>query len=202
MNYQYDPKFSNYDAILFDMDGTIFNTEPLHAKALKILLKEFNITKSYDELYNRFCGLSDNEVFHSLELNKLLTLDQFLTKKNSILINIINNLENKEFEKIIATGLIPLLQKITEKNIKTAVVSASEPTIVHHLLEKAKITHYFENIITSADTTNQKPDPMPYLFALKKLNVTAKKTLVFEDSNHGVTSATIAGTNVTRVNFF
>lgn len=185
----YIPKGITTTALLFDLDGTLVDTEKFNGNVFKKILKSY--------------GLKTNKEFkgHSLEdYISMITSDrklqkkiakEFIAKYGMTLKNIQIEINN-ELLRYLKLGLSPLVALVTANNKK----------LTEQILKKTGLAKYFEMIITCEDVKNQKPNPDPYIKALKELNVAPENCIVFEDSEIGITSAKTAGIkNIRKVSY-
>lgn len=175
-------------AILFDFDGVVIDSEPLHAKAKKLVLEKFYITYP-STIFDDFKGRTD-KVFFDYVSQKL---DQ---GKNSS--DFFQNTKKLLFEEIIGElklvdGFLPFLGKVKERGIRTALVSSTSLYSLALVDSIYNISRLFDLVITEMDTEFHKPDPAPYLTALQKLPSTTIDSIVIEDSPNGIISAKKAG---------
>lgn len=175
-------------AILFDFDGVVIDSEPLHAKAKKIVLEKFNI--SYPAtIFDDYKGRTD-KVFFDYVSNKLdnnrRSSDFLQNIKKSVFEGIINELE-------LIDGFLIFLQKVQEKGIRTALVSSTSLYSLALVDSLFHISEMFDLVITEMDTDFHKPYPDPYLKALEKLPADIQNSIVIEDSPNGIISAKKAG---------
>jgi len=176
------------DAIIFDFDGVIFNTEPLWFKAAIKTLKKLNLPINKKITYKRTIGVHSDIVFETL-INK---------KLNFSTLNKINKVFKKELHKIFNKKLKPfsyLKNFIKNNKAELLIVSNSEYTFIEKLLKKADLKKYFKtkNIISCSLKIKPKPEPDGYNLAIKKLNLKKSNILVIEDSENGITAAKKAG---------
>jgi HAD superfamily hydrolase (TIGR01509 family) len=196
-----DIVFKNTKALIFDMDGTLLNTELVHAEALSKLLSDSN--HNSERLLNDFCGVAEPEVYRILKDRKVIStgnFDDFIEQKNL------------EFEKILQDGelmkklLLPELKSLIEEarslGLKIALVTASESNTTELFLSKLKIKNLFDLVITRNDTEKTKPDPMPYTHSFKKLKVKEDEVLIFEDSTTGIASARASKAKFFKVTWY
>ena len=178
------------DAVLFDMDGTIVNTEPLHAKAASMVLNSIGIKIDLEASLDKFYGMTDTAVLKMMcpELSDE-EVDINIAKKNIELIKIFASLKREEKTPFITPGLFDFLKYLKSKNKKIAVISASEDIIVEKTLECFEINPYIDLQMGRQQTKLTKPHPEPYLEGMRRLDVFSNKTLIFEDSPTGLQSA-------------
>ena len=152
------------NAILFDFDGVVIDSEPVHAKAKKLTFEKFNI--GYPEtIFDDYKGKPDNVFFDyvagSLDKNKHSS-EMLHTYKKRVFETII-----KEIKLI--DGFILFLNTVKSKGIKTALVSSTSLYSLGLVDEIYHISGMFDLVITEVDTALHKPHPDPYLKALEKL---------------------------------
>lgn len=172
--------------ILFDLDGTLTDTEFLHNEADAFILKKLGIdfheelnkkTFSLDET----TGLKQMEVFDFyIKLFKLKVSSNFLLKEK---VEYFKKSKIKTFE-----GIKQILKKLKKEQDALAIVTSGHPKIVEIILEKTKIKSYFDLIITSEDVREGKPSPIPFETAMKKLKAKREECIVVEDSSNGIIS--------------
>jgi beta-phosphoglucomutase len=176
--------------ILFDLDGTLTDSEYLHNMADAFILKKFNVDFK-KELENKTftldetTGLKQMKVFDFyIKLFNLKTSSDFLLEEKI-----------KYFKKIkikLYRGMDKTLKKL-KKEHKLAIVTSGHPEVVEIILEKTKIKPYFDVIITSEDVSEGKPSPIPFESAMKKFKAKRDECIVIEDSVNGIISGKKAG---------
>lgn len=190
---------SHHGAILFDLDGTLMNTEPLHAKALSTYFHRDDLEK----LLERFIGVADTDVFYKLQgeglLPATLSLHQFLKEKNETMARLISELPDDEFDRYLTPSLLSFLSHPKIKKMQKAVVSASESLVVERLLQKKDLHKNFVATFYRGLTFKSKPSASPYLMAMRELLLSTKETLIFEDSPTGTRAALESGAFVVRI---
>lgn len=169
------------EAVIFDMDGLMFDTEVLYYEANKTIAKRINLTYTW-EFHEKYIGISDAE-FHKA------IYSTFETEAAETLINesgqaLLEHVEVNGLRK--KKGLIELLDYLESNSIKKIVASSSIKSLVSLFLEKEKLTHYFDAIIGGDEVSRAKPSPEIYEKAWVKANVAKEKTLVLEDSINGI----------------
>lgn len=183
---------NKYDAILFDMDGTVLQSENLFSKAELMLLKHYGVEASMKDL-EEFRGMAPEEFYRNFKIKFNITEKTKILKKQLIiyLYKIFeDNLRYVDgFEDFYNTHVL-------DQMIGTALVTNTSRNIVDKVIEITNINNYFKTIITSSDVLNQKPHPDPYLKAMEILGVKASKTLLIEDSSIGIQSALNTGADV------
>jgi beta-phosphoglucomutase len=193
----------NKSAILFDMDGTLVNTEPLHAKASVKVLAELGVKVDLMACIDQFYGMTDHVVLKTVcpHLSDD-EIDSAITEKNRHLVTLFKQLSHSEKQPYITPGLFDFLNYLKLEKKKCAVVSASEDIIVLETLACFGIDVYMDIQMGRNQTPLTKPHPDPYIEGMKRLNVNAAETVIFEDSPTGLKSAAGSLASVIRITAF
>ena len=191
--------------ILFDMDGTLLNTEPIHAIALRetlVTLSGNNDLMSADELNEKYKGLHDPLVFAQCINEKIFTneisLIEFLGTKSKCVIQETRS----QLDSIFSDKLKALINDIYKHDIKLGLVTNSESDVTLDVLQRLGIIEMFNPIICRGDCEFSKPDPQPYQKAMELLELDPSSVVVFEDSTPGIASALAAKTNVHQAKWY
>lgn len=179
------------ETIFFDLDGVIVDSEPIHAKAKKMILDAYSI-KYADTIFSDFIGQPDEvffkHVYENLD-NRQNPYKQLLQEKNNQFYDLIPEMKLIE-------GFTSFINDVKKRNIKTALVSSTS-TFTFGLIDKHfRLSNLFDLLITEKDTERHKPFPDPYIKALQLLSASVGSTVVIEDSPNGIKSAKEAGCNV------
>lgn len=175
-------------AAIFDMDGVITNTMPDHYMAWKKIFDAEGIPISRYEIYRREGqpGINTvNEIFASEKRS--------ISRKEAA--SILKRKENL-FKKIVKirfiNGARSFIKSLHNNNCILALVTGTARHELHKILPKS-IYDLFSVVITGSDVKKGKPDPEPYLLALKKLNLKPSEAVVIENAPFGISSAKAAG---------
>jgi beta-phosphoglucomutase len=180
-----------FDSILFDFDGVLADTEPIHYECWLEILEPFGIELSWD-YYQRECiGISDRLMVERISTPESFDLiwPQYARKQELFR------------DKLAITS--PFLQETAAlvadlaPDYKLAVVSSSGRTEVEPPMVRAGLRKHFQAMVCGREAGNLKPSPDPYLRAAELLG--AKRPLVVEDSEAGFASGRAAGFEVLRV---
>ncbi|WP_058477984.1 HAD family hydrolase [Legionella steigerwaltii] len=188
------------DAIIFDFDGVILDSEPIHYEAYCLVLKPLGIAISYAEYMEKYLGLSDKDAFPKLLHHKGLSyseaeVQRLMQQKTAIYTNIISTSDSLP----LIVDFDQFLFKIAPKVKKIAICSGSsrgEITTVLSKVRQGKLHAYFDTIVTAEDVQVGKPSPEGYLLTAKRLDVAPERCLVIEDTPYGVKAAKAAGMQV------
>lgn len=177
-------------AIIFDMDGVLVDSEPLHVTFEKqqFALNNLNIS---DEEHHRYMGVASDVMWQDISATHTLTkpVDEIIHESRELCIRYFSALP----EIPVMPGLIDLLEELSLNNIPMAVASSSLPEVIDLILEKTGLKKYFRVIVSSQEAGKSKPEPDVFLLAAKKLEISPKDCLVIEDSANGINAAHAAG---------
>ncbi len=181
------------EAIIFDMDGVLFDSGYGHELAFNAVLETFNIT---DFKYQDYKGISTESVFRMIfTKNDIqvtdLQLISLVERKRSI-----SDKLNCEYRPM--PNAISILKSIAKQNIKLGLVTSGSMNSMNGFLMSNDITNLFDTLICIENVSRSKPDPEPYIRAISNLSVVASSVLVVEDSDAGVKSALAAGAKVIK----
>lgn len=174
-------------AILFDLDGTLVNTDPLHYQTWLEVLREYQIEIDREFYKSRISG----------RLNPLIVQD-LLPELSFEAGKQLADYKEAKFREIGLSltplaGLLDLLTWIDNHKLKKALVTNAPRENVNFLLDVLKLASYFDEVILAEETSAGKPDPAPYKLALNQLDISAKEAIAFEDSVSGIQSSVRAG---------
>ena len=191
-------------AIIFDFDGVIADTEPLHFQGLRRTLAEIGITLTEPDYYEHYLGFDDRGcIVEALRVNRIPTTEPT-----------VQDLMRKKAEAYLASirdhlVIFPGVREFVEAAASAypiAIASGALRPEIELILEQAGIRKAFLHITSAEDVTRSKPDPEPFLHALAGLNnqqidspLTPDACLVIEDSLPGIRAAKAAGMKVLAV---
>jgi len=183
-----------YDAVLFDFDGVLADTEPLHCAAWQRALEPLGITFDWDFYRSEAIGISDADLLALLARRSrppmpAEALWQCYPRKRDIFLKL------ALADPPIPPAVRNLIQELNHH--KLAVVTSTSRSEVEPVLAAAGLWPYFQVIITAEDVAAHKPDPEPYLTAARRLG--CKRGLAVEDSQAGAAAARAAGLDVLQV---
>ena len=174
-------------AFLFDLDGTLADTDPLHFEAYRDVFKDLGVTIDRGIYTKRMSGrhnpdlLADFFPEHSAQRNERIA-----------------DAKEARFRELATTfaplpGAAEFLERAAESGARLALVTNAPRPNAEHMLRLLGFDTRFETVVVAGELARPKPDPLPYLHALQHLNVVAENAVAFEDSLSGVRSAVAAG---------
>lgn len=180
-------------ALVFDYDGVIADTEPLHWKSWAALLARYGIQLGWEEYCRIGQGVSDAELFRYFGTQmRHQDADEFSSQ----------NPERKQMvrewslaESPIPTETVELVRTLDDYRV--GLVTSSERTEVEPVLRAAQIYSRFDAMVFGGEPAEPKPSPAPYLLIAERLGV--KTGIAFEDSEPGLASARAAGFRAVKI---
>jgi len=193
-------------AIIFDFDGVIVDSEPLHYQAFVLVGKSLNFEMTWEQYLNQYIGFDDRDAFRYMlaqaieggytpdieNVNK--TIDELIEKKRLA------------FEAIAETGTaailgaVELIEEAADAGLPIAIASGAVHADIEQMLRLLDIRDQFDIIVAADDVEHSKPDPTTYAMAFEKLAakypdaaLTPDTTLAIEDTGAGLQSAIGAG---------
>lgn len=172
-------------AVLFDMDGVIFDTEREYLKEWEVIFKKYGY-KMKKEIYISVMGRGRKKVkeIFKEKFGEDLPIDKMYIEKDKMLKEAVEN--NKVPLK---EGALELLEFLKENGYKIALATSAKRERVKIQVSHAKIENIFDAIVCSEDITNSKPDPEIFLKAAEKVCVNPENCIVIEDSEAGIKAA-------------
>ncbi|WOH09269.1 hypothetical protein DCAR_0728725 [Daucus carota subsp. sativus] len=186
------------EAILFDIDGTLCDSDPIHYHAFVEMLQEvgFNggVPISEEFFVENISGKHNEELSHLLlpdwEFGKAM---QFMDDKEALF----RKLAGTELKRL--DGLDKLLKWIEDRGLKRAAVTNAPKPNAEMMITNLGLSDFFETVVLAENCERAKPYPDPYLKGLETLNASPKNTIVFEDSISGTKAGVAAGMAVVAV---
>lgn len=184
--------YDHYAGLIFDMDGTLLNTEPLHQQA-------------WQQTLERHGRLFDKKLIVGLSGSPVLNIAKVITEYHSISCSPDQLAAEKtaNFKALLAGGvsILPLVDVVKEYYQKRpmAVGTGSERAIAEMLLESSGIRDYFNVVVCADDVSQHKPEPETFLRCAQLPGVKPDKCVVFEDADFGIYAAQAAGMDVVDI---
>lgn len=184
-----------FDAILFDFDGVLLDSEPIHWACWAEVLAPLGVKLEW-EFYRDYCiGIDDREMLRMMASQSDPPKDWNLLWAQYPAKQVLFR-ERMEKDPPFDPGL-PALFRELDGNYRMAVVSSSACYEIEPLLRAGGLRDFFDTVVGGETVKRHKPDPEPYLLAAERLN--ARSPLVLEDSPAGIASGRAAGFEVLPV---
>jgi HAD superfamily hydrolase (TIGR01509 family) len=176
--------------VIFDMDGVIIDTEPIHHQAFFTQFAELGITVS-DALYASFLGSSTRNVFQQLKQQFGLPqeVEELLRRKRELF--------NQAFDTDANLDLLPgvraLIEDIQRHGLQLVLASSASKATIARVFDRFGLGPYFTHRVSGEDFAQSKPNPAIFLHAAALAETSVTQCIVIEDSANGVAAAKAAG---------
>lgn len=179
---------NKFAAVIFDMDGVIVDSEPLHKRAFETLFEELGKQHDHGIIFHEYYGRSDRALLKDfIEKHKIPNeLEDLTQRKLKYFLQYLRE-HRPVFKELHA--LLPDLKK----KYKLAIASSSQHRVIDVVMEISGLRPHFEVIVGFEDIRFTKPDPEIYFTAAKRLGVRPSDCCVIEDAALGVQAAKMAG---------
>ncbi len=176
-------------AFIFDMDGVIIDSEPLHFEVDIQVMNYYGSAITHEQL-EQYVGMTNPEMWAAIKDEHQLTqsVSEIIEYQLS---NKIEMLTSREMEPI--DGIRELLAELKARNIPAAIASSSPPVFISAVLRKFDLLDQFKCVVSGEEVEKGKPAPDVYLKAAELLGVDPEHCMVLEDARHGVAAAKAAG---------
>jgi len=172
-------------AVLFDIDGTIMNTEKVMKKSLQNALKEkLELSIAQNEL---------DFIFSLTSENTIATFTPIKSKQKEILEKWHDNVKALIHEANVFDEVEQVLEFLHKNNYPLGVVTSKNADELAFEFKHLELSNYFDVIVTSSDTTEPKPSPQPLIKAMKHLKTIPEETIYIGDSVNDMKSAYSSG---------
>ncbi|WP_432409701.1 HAD family hydrolase [Wukongibacter sp. M2B1] len=179
-------------AVIFDMDGVIIDSEPIHKQVEESLFKKLNIKVSEEE-HNSYVGKTSIEMWREIKL-------KYNLRKDILAEEIVIEEVDRYIEHLLAKddikpimGVRKLINELYIKDIKLALASSAVRRSIETVINLFELGEYFSISISGEDIEDGKPCPDIFLKAANELGVNPMECVVIEDSRNGVIAAKTAG---------
>ena len=177
-------------AVLFDMDGVIVDSEPLHHKAYYLMFSQVGIQVS-DALYASFTGQATLEICKSLckQFNLAKTPEELVALKRHHFKNLFN--QDPDFDLI--PGVRSLIEDYHKNGLTLILASSASMENINRIFKRFTLDPYFKAKLSGADLAASKPHPEIFEKAAEAAGIPRGHCVVIEDSENGIAAAKAAG---------
>ena len=182
-------------AAIFDMDGLLIDSEPIHFESLRVQLERYGVEYSY-EVHETLVGTEDTHCYRVIQAGTPVPLPPIaglIAERHRIFLDLVDRPLTP------LPGVISTLDALADRGVPLAVASSSPSEHIERVLSNLGIRDRFSVTWSGCDVPHSKPAPDVYLAACRSLDVPPTSALVFEDSGPGVASAASAGCVVIAV---
>ena len=176
--------------VIFDMDGVIIDTEPVHNYAFNAHFNQLNIDVS-PEMYASFIGNSTKNIFERLkaQFNLADDVNDLVDTKR----NLFNNAFDSKEDLYLLNGVEDLIKDLYHNGMQLVLASSSATVTINRIFNRFELHSYFTHIVSGEDFPKSKPHPAIFLKAAELSNTPVENCIVIEDSTNGIMAAKAAG---------
>lgn len=175
-------------ALLFDLDGTLANTDPIHFQTWKEILQDYGLEIDRPFYEKNFSGRTNAAILNQLLPHLSVEESRQLGHQKEAAFR---RRATGELQPL--AGLTEVLAWANERQLKQAVVTNAPPENAEFMLQVLGVTQQFETVVLAETLERAKPDPLAYQVGLDRLGATANCAIAFEDSPSGIQSSVGAG---------
>ncbi len=176
--------------VIFDMDGVIVDTEPVHHYAYNQHFKKLNIEVS-PEMYASFTGNSTKNTYEKIKANFDVVEeipDLVETKRN-----LFNDAFDSKEDLCLIEGVEKLIKELYSNGMQLVLASSSANVTIDRVFTRFGLHKYFTHLVSGEDFPNSKPHPAIFQHAAKLSGTSVENCIVIEDSTNGILAAKAAG---------
>ena len=176
--------------VIFDMDGVIVDTEPVHHYAYNQHFKLLNIEVNA-EMYASFTGNSTMNIFERLKIQ--FNLDEEVNALVETKRNLFNDAFDNKEDLYLLDGVGDLIKDLYDNGMQLILASSSATVTINRVFNRFGLHKYFTHIVSGEDFPKSKPHPAIFLRAAELANTPVENCIVIEDSTNGIIAAKAAG---------
>ena len=176
--------------VIFDMDGVIVDTEPVHRYAYFKQFNELNINVT-EEMYTSFTGFSTRNTFQKLKEIFVIEheVEDLIQRKR----NIFNDAFDSKADLELLEGVERLIKELHQNGMQLILASSASKVTIERVFSRFKLHDYFTHVVSGEDFPNSKPDPAIFEHAASLSIAPKESCIVVEDSTNGIKAAKAAG---------
>lgn len=176
--------------VIFDMDGVIVDTEPVHHYAFNEHFRQLNIEIS-PETYASFTGNSTRNIFERLK--EQFGLEQEVHHLVETKRNLFNDAFDKKEDLYLLDGVEDLIKDLHSNGMQLILASSSAKVTINRIFTRFELHQYFSHIVSGEEFPKSKPHPAIFLKAAELANTPVANCIIIEDSTNGIKAAHAAG---------
>lgn len=176
--------------VIFDMDGVLVNSEPLHHEVCLVQFEQLNIEVT-NELFATFTGKSNKMIYQKIKNRFQLDheIEDLIAAKNKLFIEAFDKKEDLH----LMSGVKDLIVDLYNNGMQLVVASSSEMEIINKVFERFDLYQYFTHKVSGNDFPESKPNPAIFLKAAELAQTPVENCIIIEDSTNGIKAAKAAG---------
>lgn len=176
--------------VIFDMDGVIVDTEPVHRYAYYKQFAELNIEVT-EAMYTSFTGFSTRNTFQTIKEQFQLSqeVEDMIQRKRSIFNDAFDTKEDLE----LLDGVRTLIEDLHQNGIQLILASSASKVTIDRVFNRFELHNYFTHVVSGEDFPQSKPHPAIFEYAASLSIAPKENCIVIEDSTNGVKAAKAAG---------
>ncbi len=185
-------------AVIFDLDGTLIDSETNYFEAERKLLAEYGVNSFDFETKKKYIGKSTKDILEDFKKNYSIeeSIETFTKKKNKYYLNIAKN------NTVVFPEMHKFLDLLKANNYPIALASGSSTEIIDEILFITGLKNFFDVTLSSESVKKGKPAPDVFLETAKLLQIPPENCLVLEDTNYGVEAAKNASMYCIAIPYF
>lgn len=172
--------------VIFDMDGVIVDTEPVHHFAYNQHFKQLNIEIT-PEIYASFTGNSTKNIFEKLKTH--FNLKDDVTTLVETKRNLFNDAFDQKEDLYLLDGVEDFIKDLYANGMQLVLASSSAHVTINRIFDRFDLHHYFTHIVSGEDFLKSKPHPAIFLKAAELAKTPVENCIVIEDSTNGIAAA-------------
>ncbi|QIH37412.1 HAD family hydrolase [Flavobacterium sp. Sr18] len=176
--------------VIFDMDGVIVDTEPVHRYAYFKQFDELNIPVT-EEMYTSFTGFSTRNTFQKLK--EVFVIEQEVEDLIQRKRTIFNNAFDSKADLELLEGVENLIKELYQNGMQLILASSASKVTIERVFSRFKLHEYFTHVVSGEDFPKSKPHPAIFEHAASLSIAPKENCIVIEDSTNGIKAAKAAG---------
>ncbi|MFV8323842.1 HAD family hydrolase [Flavobacterium sp. LB3P21] len=176
--------------VIFDMDGVIVDTEPVHRYAYFKQFDELNITVTED-MYTSFTGFSTRNTFQKLK--EVFVIEQEVEDLIQRKRTIFNDAFDSKADLELLQGVENLIKELHQNGMQLILASSASKVTIERVFSRFKLHEYFTHVVSGEDFPKSKPHPAIFEHAASLSVAPKENCIVIEDSTNGIKAAKAAG---------